>query len=351
MYEHRHSWNNQPAGKRALVVRYGAIGDLIQASSVFPLLKAQGYHVTLNTTPAGENIARHDPNIDAFLIQDKDQVPNHELSAYWAALARRYDRFINLSESVEGSFLALPGRANHAWPDAMRRQYLNVNYQAAVHDIAQVPHEFEPRFWPSNAERDWARRERDGMSGPVILVVLSGSSVHKAWPHMDTLVARVLVTYPKAVVVMTGDFACQLLERGWEDEPRVLRRSGVWSVRETLSFAECADLVIGPETGVLNAVATLDMPKIVMLSHSSATNLTLHWRNTTALTPKNTACYPCHRMHYGWEFCHREETTHAALCAWNIDADTAMAAVVEALNPGPRRVSAETQPLEVRDDG
>ena len=31
------------------------------------------------STPRGAEVAKHDPNIDAFLIQDVDQVPNERL--------------------------------------------------------------------------------------------------------------------------------------------------------------------------------------------------------------------------------------------------------------------------------
>src|SRR3990167_2442854 len=49
------------------------------------------------------------------------------------------------------------------------------------------------------------------------------------------------------------------------------------------------------------------MPKIVFLSHSSHENLTRDWANTFALFSTKTKCYPCHRMHYTWEHCMRNE--------------------------------------------
>jgi hypothetical protein len=58
---------------------------------------------------------------------------------------------------------------------------------------------------------------------------------------------------------------------------------------------EC-DIVIGPETGVLSAVAMEPMKKIVFLSHSSVENLTRDWVNTVSLYSKNTPCYPCHKL-------------------------------------------------------
>src|ERR1022692_1065164 len=108
--------------KSALVIRYGAIGDSLQTASVFPELKRLGYHITFNSHPDGEVVLRHDPHIDRFMTQDKDQVMNGDLVEYWKFLDRQYDRVVNLCESVEGSLLLYPGRANHRWAHSVRKK-------------------------------------------------------------------------------------------------------------------------------------------------------------------------------------------------------------------------------------
>jgi ADP-heptose:LPS heptosyltransferase len=163
-----------------------------------------------------------------------------------------------------------------------------------------------------------------------IMWCLSGSSIHKAYPHMDAVIARILLEMPEAAIHFTGDVACQILEAGWENEPRVFRQSGEMSIRQTLALAQACDTVIGPETGVLNAVAfENEITKVVMLSHSSHENLTKHWANTIAIEPNREAapCYPCHRLHYTRDFCPFEEETHAAVCAYSISPDTVFRAV------------------------
>ena len=96
---------------------------------------------------------------------------------------------------------------------------------------------------------------------------------------------------------------------------RIICRSGSMSIRETLAFIPHADLVIGPETGVLNAAAMLPVPKIVFLSHSSEKNLTRDWRNCTAFPSQGCPDSPCHRMHYSHDYCPQDEDTLASLCA------------------------------------
>lgn len=316
--------------KRAAVVRYGAIGDLIQTSSILPGLKEQGFHVTVYTTPRGHEVLRADPNIDAFYIQDTDQVPNEALSHFWDWEAKKFDRWINLSESVEGTWLALAGRHNHSWPINVRRKYLNTNYFEFTHDMAEVPMPPRPKFYTTEQERAWAAKERQSWGGDfVMMFALAGSSVHKVWPYMDGFIARILIERPGARVLLVGDDLSQLLERGWEKEPRVLCRSGKYGVRETLALLDQVDLVVGPETGVLNAAGHMQVPKIVFLSHSSAENLTKYWTNTIALAPKNTACFPCHRMHYSFEHCARDDAIGVAKCQSDISLDQAWEAFMQ----------------------
>jgi ADP-heptose:LPS heptosyltransferase len=313
--------------KTACVCRFGGFGDMLQAAVVFPQLKAQGYHVTVMTTPKGQDVLRHDPHVDDWYIVDQDQVPNGELTAFWAEQARRFDRFVNLSESIEGYLLALPGRPNHAWPQAVRHKRMNLNYHEWTAELAEV--EFKPcrLFYPTPGEQTTALlrvgpkvprgfRDQDRFN---VLWALAGSSIHKFTPHQDAVIARMLLDMPEAHIFLVGDEVCKLLEQGWEMEPRVVCLSGGLSIRETLALAQQVDLVIGPETGVLNAVGMEKTPhKVLLLSHSSANNLSKHWQNVQALAPEDCPCHPCHRLHYSTEFCRIDEASGAALCALHI---------------------------------
>lgn len=329
-----YSYTEPKPAKTACVWRAGGFGDSLQAANILPELKRQGYHVTFGTTPRGHEILREDPHIDAFLIQDDDQVPNHELPEYWAAQAKRFDKFVNLSESVEGTLLAMQGRSNHMWPESLRRAELgSKNYLEWTARLAELPYSSEAKFYPSAKERDqvgrWLGAFKAAAAGPlmplqrtpeqfVIVWCLSGSAMHKTYPHQDTVIASVLANLPQAVVVLTGDAMCKILEAGWEDIERVKCASGELGIRETLTLAQMADCVVGPETGVLNAVAFEPMGKVIMLSHSSHENLTKHWLNTDVMTPAATSCYPCHRLHQGMSFCREDPDTGTAACQKDI---------------------------------
>lgn len=168
---------------------------------------------------------------------------------------------------------------------------------------------------------------RLGLGHFVILIALSGSSVHKAYPHMDAVMAQMLIKWPDVRFIMVGDPMCQMLEVGWESESRVFLRSGKWSIRQTLAFAQTVDLVVGPETGVLNAVSSEDVAKVALLSHSSPENLTKHWVNTSSIEPEDVNCFPCHKMHFGFATCNRDEETGGSVCSAKTHPDDVATAI------------------------
>lgn len=354
--KHRESWPGAPWRnkdlKRAAVVRYGAYGDLLQTSSVLAGLKAQGYHVTLFTSPPGHEVIAHDPNLDELYLQDKDQVPNHLLGEFWGYHKRRFDKWVQLSESVEVSLLVNPGKTIHGWPPAARHAVLNRNYLEIQHLIAGVPHVPQVRFFPTETEAAWARKERASLlygrssheafqlKGRLVMWALSGSSVHKTWGGLDQAIARILLTFPACHLVLVGGNDCVILEQGWEKEPRVHQRCGRYSIRQTLSLVQKCDVVIGPETGVLNAVSQDKMPKVLFLSHSTHENLSRDWVNVYALASKHTVCPgrgnneapACHQLHYSWEFCQQylapdDPQAGTAQCQRDIDEEGAWDAI------------------------
>ena len=335
--KNKRSFEKPKPEKTVLVCRFGAFGDLMQASSVFAGLKKQGYHVTLMTSLPGADVVSQDPNIDALMLMDRDQVPNVDLVNFWKWQSQKYDKFVNLSESVEGTFLAMPGRTPHTWSPAVRHSMLNKNYVEFQHALAGVPHDPQIKFYNTEEEKSWARKERAKMNGFVILWSLAGSSKNKVWSGLDNIIAALMVTYPDVDVVLCGGPECVILEAGWENEPRVHRTCGKWTIRQSLSFIAQSDLVIGPETGVLNAAANEDIPKIVFLSHSTEENLTRDWLHTTSLQSKGTKCKgrgndeapACHILHYDWEHCTKDENSGTAQCQVDITVDEVWYHLVE----------------------
>lgn len=303
--------------KRALVVRLGAAGDMVQATPVYRLLKEQGYHVTASCSGYGVEVVKNNPHIDEIVLQRKDQIPPTELNAFWKDVATRYDKFVNLTGSVEDNLL-FPDRAMYSAMGEIRKlspqssdlelmestfkKFRKLVGEKNYFDSTLEKGGFSerglnPELYFSPEEELYVRAAREKYKDRFVVIwSLAGSSYHKWYPWFDHVVSRIVVDIPEVLFISVGDGDCVLMER--TESKRYLPRSGRWGWRQTFSWLKYADLVIGPETGVLNATGAFDTPKITLLSHSTHNNLCKYWKNDYCLAPEGVFCHPCHTLHY-----------------------------------------------------
>jgi len=312
------------AQKRALVVRYGAIGDFVQSVPVFKKLKEEGYHVTVNCSEVARDVLKHCPYVDELAVQIRDYVPNKgtvsgPLWDYWAELAKQYDKFINLTGAAEETLLVPDSRLMRMMDDlgkkhpelneenkfynairSIRQQVGETNYYDNHLAKAGYPDRgMNGELFFSDSETVAAEGFREKYAGRFIVMwVLSGSSYHKRYPYFQEIAQELVVRNPDILLISVGDIECSLLERA--ESNKYLPRAGRWHLRTTLNMVRYVDLVIGPETGILNAAGCFDTPKITMLSHSSHENLCKYWKNDFCIAPeqKEVFCHPCHTLHY-----------------------------------------------------
>lgn len=291
--------------KTACVSRYGAYGDCIMVSPVLRLLKQDGYHVTINCRKANKAIFDGNPYFDEYLFHD-ETIPNTQLKEHWDSLRPKYDRFINLSESIEKGLLPCEGKhKEYEWSKEKRHEAFNVNYYDRTLALSGYPQVtgLNGELYFSKEEEDWGRRLREQYRDRFwILWSLSGSAFHKTYPFAELVAKEFLDKHPNAITMTVGDDICRLLE--WKHKQN-RPKCGAWlnTIRKSMIATKYADLVIATETGIANAAGCFDTPKIIMLSHSSVENLTKYWKNCVNLTPEGAECYPCHQIHYNLYSC------------------------------------------------
>lgn len=324
-----HTYAEKPT-KTAGLVRIGAHGDAVWASSPCALLKAQGYHVTAYVAKTGAEILAHDPNIDRLVELPDGVMTDDELLEFWAREAAKHDKWVNLIGSVEQRLLFHPSSNEFFLPHALRHRFGNVNYLEMIHDYAGLPHDFRQKYYPSAAEMEWAHLVKGklpgGESAPLVVLNPCGSGPAKTWPHAQRFIQRMQDAGINCVVL--GDLRLPLEEVG--EHTAIVGTE--WPVRAALAFAQLADCVVATESLIANTVAMEDMLKVILLSHSSNENLTKHWKNTAALEATGVSCYPCHRVHGAHlGFCSKDKNTGASACMASATADTVADFVVEQL--------------------
>ena len=316
---------NPDINKVCAVVKLGAHGDAMWASSVFPHLKDQGYYTLLYCQDTTEEVLRHDPYIDR-IIKFESRVPMGELGELFNWLEKKYKHVRILIECVEGTLLPSPQKIQYHFPQAMRHKAMDFNYLEFHHMKAEVPYIPRQKFYPNEDEKKWANAVRTELQPRLVVLVPNGSSCTKMWPYAGEL-ARFLLRHPDVSVVVLGD----LRDCSFEDHPRLMKVGMDWTIRQAMTFCQLADVVVGQETGLLNSVAfEADVRKVVLMTHSSVENLTRDWPNTASLIG-NVKCSPCHRLHYTFEHCNQDKWTKAAACQAAISVRDVLAEVEVAL--------------------
>ncbi len=323
-----HPYAAKPKPAKSLgIVRLGAFGDALWITTVLPALKAEGWHVTLYTQRQGETSLRHDPNVDEMIVQPDGIFADGAVAAqwqggYWLHCEKKHDRFINLVGSVERHLLPHPSDPNFYLPMEQRHRLMNRNYYEAVAEWAGVkfdPKTIRVKFTPSAEELAWAEAKRAEWKGPFVVINPTGSSAPKWWPHVQACMELLAAAGVGGIVVGDQRFAQYTPPAGWQIV------GTTWDLRKVYTLAAFADVVIGTESAVVNSVAHEKPLKIVLLSHSTAENLTRDWDRTIAIQPEGLACYPCHRIHADWTYCTRNAESGAAACQHAANAETVAA--------------------------
>jgi hypothetical protein len=312
----------------ACICRLGGLGDNIIAASVLAPLKRLGYMVEVITSESFACVYLNNPSVDKLSIKGDADIPKGaEWTKWFVARSHEYMGGLwNLSHSCEKRHALFETDTDFWWPQDYRRKLCGGSYLETVWDIVGLPHPYaysSPLFFPTEEEEARAVKTKEQIGGRYLAWVLGGSRVDKVWPYTTHAICRIIKELD-IPVVMLGVGGKQFAQA--EAIQEEVRRSNStdkdlhlalspdnsdpggyqhWSTRRSLTQAIMAELVVSPDTGMAWGVAMEPMPKIVMVSHASAENITKHWRNTTTLhaDPDEVPCWPCHRLHNSIDTC------------------------------------------------
>ena len=320
------------------IARYGGVGDSIVATSVLPGLKKRFDGVEMLCQDPWHVVFENNPYIDKLSVYKKDEIPREGWQEFHYIRAHESELFVNLSHSMETLVAFVPAQCQFQWPAKARRKIAGKNYLELVHDICDVPYdEIAPNFFPLESEMERARGIRGRLGSCVIGWVLTGTRLDKIYPFSPMVVGR-LIRELGADVIMFGhpekdrEIAEVVNEhvnrqngssKGLHYARSMDPTKAAWPLRDVLATVQQCDLVIGPDTGPMWAVAMREMPKIVLLSHASPENITKYWKRTVSLHADQgrVPCWPCHQLHDTKMTCTPNKDDNGAACISDISAE------------------------------
>jgi ADP-heptose:LPS heptosyltransferase len=299
---------NPSAPKRACIARYGALGDYIMITPLIKALADDGYEVTLNGTTYSINLAKGNPYIKNTIVQERNIIPNPLLGEYWKYWEPRYDKYINLSESIEGKLLKLEGRKEFYTPLAWRNNECQANYYDYTLKLGGYEHitgQNGTLYFNDTEEREAKEMLKPYNDKFVVGWALRGSSHHKTYPLSELVAKEFINRHPDSIILWLGDSSAQPMEH---DLPSTIKLSGKLSPRQSACLIKHINCLISPESFLANVSGCFNTPKIIYLSHSGPDNLTKYWKNCITLRPDTRVapCYGttgCHQLHYSLDSC------------------------------------------------
>lgn len=276
-----------PAARRVLVIKLGALGDVVQALGAFAAIRRHhgappGAHITLLTTAPYAAFAAASGYFGDVWIDDRPAA--HQVGG-WLALRRRlrgagFGRVYDLQTSDRSSWyfhLFWPGPypewsgiargCSHPHADPGRDSLHTVERQAGqlrAAGIAEVP----------AADLSWAAADvsRFGLARPYALLVPGGARHRpaKRWPaeRFAALAGRLAGAGIAPVLLGTAAEA-EVLDAVRAGCPEARSLAGETDLLDIVALAREAACAVGNDTGPMHLIAVAGCPGVVLFSRES----------------------------------------------------------------------------------
>ncbi len=276
---------------RVLVIKHGALGDLIQAMDAFQALRRHhaAAELVLMTAPAYAALAQAIPWFDRIWLDKRPRL--HEVGAWWGLrktfLAERFDRVYDLqcSSRTARYFRMLPRRQRPEWVGAapgcshpnpdFPASPSNRQKMAAQLAVAGVPA-------PRPADLSWLTAPVEHLGLPERFALLvpgcSPHLPHKRWPaqRYGQLALRLAGHGLAAAAVGTG------VDRAAIDgvraaAPGLLDLGGRTTLFELAAVARRAAVAVGNDTGATFLASAVGTPTLMLMSSHTDPLVSAPW--------------------------------------------------------------------------
>jgi len=298
-------------GESIALIRGGhGIGDMLQCTPVVRRLKEAGCrHITVVCYPSTEPVMRHNPYVDLIeyfdpAIDNKALPIAERLAAARRQeehLARDFDLVINLAQTVEGDFVyktavypnadgspvAVPALA------ARREKAKDVNLFEQMIIKAGLPLAPGDRCLPelyfsTGEDEDFAAFiAQKKKATRWVLWNPTGSSAQKTLHGCVGLIRAALEKYPDSHHFMVGSLQSNVRD------PRVSVVGMGWDMRTLFSRLRAMDLVVAPDSALLNAAGAFQqVAKLGYFTHSYPGHILKHFDRADSVQA-TCSCSPC----------------------------------------------------------
>ena len=304
-------------------------------ASHLPRLIKEYYKVDVldfETSTRGYQILQRNPYIDHLSVMRAELKDRNAIITRWKDIEDRYDVVFNLIYTIERTYCCNEDDQRYYRNNKYRRERCGkINYYDAMTESCNLPDCYlgtrGELYYPEEEHdkaRVWIKKTKMKYNcNWLILVCLSGSSMHKRFQAAESICRKILAKYPESFIVLTGDKDCLCDE--FKDE-RILSKVAKWNFRTVALMAKYFDFVISPETGLVCVSHLWNTPTLQLLTAASWDNH-IKYAENAYWVQSDAPCSPCHKNPTSYYGCTRKDGV--PLCVASFDEDKIMQKVEE----------------------
>jgi ADP-heptose:LPS heptosyltransferase len=276
-----------PKIQKMMVIKHGALGDMVQALDGFASLRAghPDAHLSLLTTAPFVSFARAMPFFDDVLLDPRANPWNimaliqmrNLFRQGWTRIydfqsSKRTKRYFQFLVPTATEFVGSPVKASHPLPEMMGMNNRDRMVKTAV--IGGCP--------AISAPMDWLNAPRPKLPQPYAVMIpgCSPRKPAKRWPasHFVSLAQKLLKRGIRPILVGTK------IDQGPGEEiktfvPAVIDKINQTSLMDLAPLFRGATLVVGNDTGPVFLAARLHVPTLMVMSRHTDPNMSAPFGN------------------------------------------------------------------------
>src|SRR3990167_8541053 len=311
--------------KTCFVSRLGGCGDILHCSHLPKLIK-EYYKVdrlVWETNYNGFHIFENNPYIDELQFVEVEKMSWNRMSKHLEHCRETYDLVFDLSNTIEKQYCTNENDQRYYRSDSWRREKLGkISYYDVMTRAIGLPDSYfgnRGQLWYKDEEhkgaQDWANLIMEKYNCDfIVLINLSGSTLHKKFIQAESVARNILEWNSKAMIYLTGDEFCK--SQVFEGD-RIRCMIDKWNFRTVALNTKYVDLTISLESGLALVAHYWDAPCLHLLTAASCDNHCKYAKNAYWLQAE-TACSPCHRNPREYFGCPIRDK-HPACIFFNVD--------------------------------
>jgi len=295
--------------KKVLISRYGAYGDIIHCSHLPRLLKEHGYdQVDFETNIKGTQLLACNPFIDNLLFFE----PSQHIDAYrdltmmdrhWKEISMGYDLFINLFRSLEFGCVAMEEMPEYYMHQKARDWMGKISFYDQTTKWAGFPElmgKYTGEVWYTPEDTKIVEKYMEKFKDKfVIMLNLTGTTIHKVLLDYKEYIYYVLNKYPDAHIITTGDESCKDMV---QNTHRITNIAGKFPFRQAVYIIRYIDCLLTMESGLGVAGSMWGTPSIQIMTSSSLINHPNNCKGDFSIQSP-AKCSPCSKGPYKFLGC------------------------------------------------